>query len=681
MSTQEVKRKLAAILSADVKGYSRLMGGDEEWTVRTLSAYREIMRGLVQQHRGRVVDTPGDNVLAEFASVVDAVQCSVEIQQVLRAKNAVLPENRRMEFRIGINLGDVIEEGDSIYGDGVNIAARLEGLADAGGICISESAYQQIENKVPLRYQYLGEHQVKNISKPVRAYRAQIEPEVAGKVIGEKKVKPRQWQRVAIGLVVAVIVVVGAVVIWKLYTPSAPQPEVASKEKITTPQPEKPSATIPTAPAPAVETAPKEKVMPPSPQKVSKTITPSPLVDKAHPKKIALPLYDKPSIAVLPFVNMSEDPKQEFLSDGISEEIINALVRWPPILVIPRSSTFIYKGKSIDVKRVGQEMGVRYVLEGSVRREENRVRITAQLVDASTLQHLFSERYERDMKDIFAIQDEITMKILAAMRVSLYGDGVASLPGKRTKNIEAYVKILEAGVFAQVINRASLAHARRLAEEAIALDPGYARAYSTLAGAIANEVSIGVYENRREALERAMPLAEKGVQLDDSSGVGHGILGVIAIYLNRDYEKAIAEGERAVALEPNSVLAQYLLGMFLNWGGRTEEAIPILKKAVSLSPIPHPNALSNLAQACRIARRYEEAVAACRQALQREPNHMTLHLTLAATFAEMGKMEEARAEATEVLRIDPKYTPPRPTWKDQAEVDRYIDALRKAGLK
>src|SRR5512136_2023845 len=213
MTTQEVKRKLTAILSADVKGYGRLMGEDEEWTVRTLSAYREIMRGLIQQHRGRVVDAPGDNVLAEFASVVDAVQCAVEIQQVLRAKNAMLPENRRMEFRIGINLGDVIEEGEQIYGDGVNIAARLEGLAEAGGICISESAYQQIENKLPLRYEYLGEHQVKNIAKPVRAYRAQIESEATGKVIGEKKVKPRQWQRASIGLAVAVIVVVAAVVI------------------------------------------------------------------------------------------------------------------------------------------------------------------------------------------------------------------------------------------------------------------------------------------------------------------------------------------------------------------------------------------------------------------------------------------------------------------------------------
>jgi adenylate cyclase len=262
MSTQEIKRKLTAILSADVKGYSRLMGEDEEWTFRTLSTYKEVMRGLIQQYRGRVVDTPGDNVLAEFASVVDAMQCAVEIQQVLRARNALLPENRRMEFRIGINVGDVIEEGDSIYGDGVNIAARLEGLAEGGGICLSESAYQQIENKLPLSYKYLGEHQVKNIVKPIRVYRAQIEPEAA---IG-KKPKLREWQRVALGFVFAVIVVVSAMSIWKSYISPAPQREMTSKEKITTPLLEKPLPTVP----PPTEVVPKERSAPPSPGKASK---------------------------------------------------------------------------------------------------------------------------------------------------------------------------------------------------------------------------------------------------------------------------------------------------------------------------------------------------------------------------------------------------------------------------
>jgi adenylate cyclase len=333
-----------------------------------------------------------------------------------------------------------------------------------------------------------------------------------------------------VGLVIVLIIIVAAVVVWKIYTPPTPQPEIVSKEKIVAPQAEKPSATIPVISAPSVETAPKEKVTPPSPEKVSKTITPSPPVDKADPKKMALPLPDKPSIAVLPFVNMSDDPKQEFFSDGISEDIINALVRWPPILVIPRASSFIYKGKSVDVKQVGREMGVRYVLEGSVRREGNRVRITVQLIDATTLQHLFSERYEREMKDIFAIQDEITMKVLTAMQVSLYGFGTQFLPEKGTKNIEAYVKILEADVHIQIMNRASQAQAKQLAEEAIALDPEYARAYSRLAGVIGNEFLLGVYEkNPREALERAMALAQKAIQLDDSASDAHSVLRYMAL--------------------------------------------------------------------------------------------------------------------------------------------------------
>jgi len=266
MTTQEVKRKLVAILSADVKGYSRLMEEDEKGTVRTLNAYKEVMTNFIQQHHGRVVDAPGDNVLADFASVVDAVECAVEIQKELKTRNAELPENRRMEFRIGVNLGDVIEDGEQILGDGVNIAARLESLSEAGGICISGTAYDHVENKLSLGYQYLGEQAVKNIAKPVRVYRVLMEPEEAGKMIGEKKAKPKRWQKLALGLIVVVIVVTAAIIIWKFYTPSGPQPEVASKEKIAVAPSEKPSVTVPTSPAPSVEPALKEKVTPPSPE-------------------------------------------------------------------------------------------------------------------------------------------------------------------------------------------------------------------------------------------------------------------------------------------------------------------------------------------------------------------------------------------------------------------------------
>jgi TolB-like protein/class 3 adenylate cyclase len=421
MTAEKFKRKLTAILSADVKGYSRLMGTDEEATLRTLQEYKEVMASSIQHHRGRIVGTAGDSVLAEFASVVDAVQCAVEIQQVLRAKNDLLPEDRRMDFRMGINLGDVIEEGDTIYGDGVNIAARLEGMAEAGGICISESAYQQIKNKLPLRYDYLGEHEVKNIAEPVRVYRAQVEPEAASsKLSRQKKPVGKPLSKAALAII-AVVVIVGAVILYQfVLRPSHPKMEVASKEKM------------------------------------------------------AFPLPDKPSIAVLPFVNMSEDPKQEFLCDGITESIITALSRVPRLFVIARDSTFTYKGKPVKVKQVSEELGVQYVLEGSVQRSGDRVRITAQLIDALTGNHLWAESYDRDLKDIFALQDEITMKVLTATAGKLTREDQILSAGKYFKGkqgLDCYLKIMEGEKYRAGFNIEDNRMARRIAEEAIALCP------------------------------------------------------------------------------------------------------------------------------------------------------------------------------------------------------------------
>jgi len=359
MITGDVKRKLTAIFSADVEGYSSLMEEDELATVETLTSHKGIMGKLIKQYRGRVVDSTGDNLLAEFISVVDAVQCAVEVQQVLSAKNEALSENRRMNFRIGINLGDVIEEGEVIYGDGVNVAARVESLAEGGGISISGTAYDQLGKKLPLGYEYIGEQSVKNIEKPVRVYRVLPQAEAAGKVIGEKRPISRHWRWAA----VALIVVVGALVIWNFYF--------------------------------------------------------RPPFEPASVERMAFALPDKPSIAVLPFVNMSEDPKQEYFSDGLTEEIITALSKVPRLFVIARNSTFSYKGKSVKVNQVAEELGVRYVLEGSVRKAGDRVRITAQLIDALGGHHLWAERYEKDLKDIFALQDEITMKIVTSLQVSL----------------------------------------------------------------------------------------------------------------------------------------------------------------------------------------------------------------------------------------------------------------------
>jgi TolB-like protein/class 3 adenylate cyclase len=679
MTTQEVKRKLAAILSADVKGYSRLMGEDEEGTIRTLNAYKEVITGFVQKHQGRVVGTAGDSMLAEFASVVDAVRCAVGIQEELKDRNKELSEDRRMEFRIGVNLGDVVENGDTIYGDGVNIAARLESLAEAGGICISGTAYDQVENKLSLGYQYLGEQTVKNIAKPVRVYRVLMEPGAAGKVIGEKKAKPRQWQMATMGLVIGVIVVVAAVVIWKLYTPPAPKPEVAPKEKVIVSQPEKVTATVP----PSKEVTPKEKAVPALPEKVTKpTPFPVPKMEVASKEKMAFPLPDKPSIAVLPFVNMSGDPKKDYLSDGITEEIINALSKLPTIFVIARNSTFTYKGKPVKVQQVSEEMGVQYVMEGSVQWSGDRVRITVQLIDALKGHHLFSERYDRELKDIFALQDEISMKALMAMRVALRGED-ARRSEKETKNLDAYLKLQQAWEHIQVVNKDKVALARPLVEEALALDPGYASAYAALANVNIGEVYVGASKSPRESLDRAEELAKKALTLNDSNFYAHTILSLTYIF-KKQFDKAISPAEKAVALSPNSAWACFMFGTALFHSERFEEAIPHFKKSLRLSPIPIGQCLNNLAGAYRFLGRYDEAIATFKKLLQLQPDYLPARASLAATYVMAGREEEARAEAAEVMRIDPQFSLERfaKTFPfRQALVDQLVEAWRKAGLK
>ena len=630
MTTQEVKRKLVAIFSADVKSYSRLMGEDEEGTIRILNAYKEVLTGFIQRHQGRVVGTAGDSMLAEFASVVDAVRCAVGIQEELKDRNKELSENRRMEFRIGVNLGDVVEDGEQILGDGVNIAARLESLSEAGGICISGTAFDHVRNKLDLGYEYLGEQTVKNIALPVRVYKVLMESEAAGKVIGEKR--PRQSQKVALGLVVAVIVVVAAVAIWRFYLrPTAPV-EVASKAKM------------------------------------------------------AFPLPDKPSIAVLPFAYTSGDSKYEYLSDGITDDIITALSKSSQLFVIGRNSTFTYKGKPVKFQQVSEEMGVRYVLEGSLQFSGDRLRVAAQLIDALTGYHLFSERYDRELKDIFATQDEIAMKILTATRVALTQGEEARMFGKGTKSLEAYLKLLQAREHHEVFTKESQALARQLAEEAIVLDPGYALAYSYAAMAIAHEVIVGAYTNPREALERGMKLVQKAIALDDSLAHPHQILSKYYIYLNKDYEKGIAEAERAVTLEPNSVDAYIQLGGNLRWAGRCAEAIPIFKKAMRLSPIPPHVCLLDLACCYRFTGQNEESIALLRRILQKEPNQLVAISSLIFSLLRAGKEDEARAEAEKLLRIDPKFSVERYAEavsyaQGQSAADATVKLLRKVGLK
>ncbi len=485
------------------------------------------------------------------------------------------------------------------------------------------------------------------------------------------------------GLVIGVIVVVAAIVIWKFYIPSAPQPEVTPKEKIVVSQPEK----APTVAPPSTEVAPKEKVTPPSPEKVSKpTVPPAPKVEVASKEKMAFPLPDKPSIAVLPFTNMSGEKELEYFSDGLAEGIINGLSKSEHIFVIARNSTFTYKGKPVKVKQVAEEMGVRYVIEGSVQREGDRVRITVQLIDALTGHHLFSERYDRDLKDILNLQDEITMKVLTAVQVKLtMGEG-ARIYEKGTKNLDAYLKVLQAREYkGGTMNKERVERAMQLLEEAIALDPEYAYAYSILSTAHFDLVIIGASESPRESLQRAVELGKKAVALDDSNSTVHASLTFPYIYL-REFDKAISEAEKAMSLSPNSATAYFALGTALASAGRPQEAIPMLQKSLRLSPIPvHSQVLGILASSYSGLGQYEEAIATYKKVLQiYGPDHLMAHLGLAITYALMDREKEARAEGAEVLRIDPKFSLERcikglPC--DQSRKDRIADALRKAGLK
>ena len=402
------------------------------------------------------------------------------------------------------------------------------------------------------------------------------------------------------------------------------------------------------------------------------------------PETQPLPLPDKPSIAVLPFVNLSGDPEQEYFSDGITEEIITALSKTPKLFVNARNSSFTYKGKSVKVQQVGRELGVRYVLEGSVRKSKDRVRITAQLVDANTGHHLWADRYDRDLKDIFALQDEITMKILRALQVKLTEGEQARIYGKGTDNLEAYVKFLQSREHFLRMNKQGSMRARQLAKEAIALDPEYAGPYTILAHTHMMDFWFEFSESPEESMKLAAEAAQKALTLDDSYPGTH--IGLCSLYImQRQHDKAIAAGERAVVLSPSGASAHSSLGTALIFAGRPNEAIPLYKKALSLNPFPPSSLLRNLGIAYRMAGLYEKAITEYKKALQLNPDDLFTRLGLAVTYVSLGREEEARAEAAEVLRIHPKfsleYHAKTIPLKNQADVDYIIASLRKAGLK
>ena len=628
MSAEKYKRKLAAVLSASAVEYGYLMGEDEAATLQTLKGHRQVMCSLVEKHQGRVVDTRGDNLLAVFASVVDALECAVGIQKELKGRNEELPKERRMPIRIGIHLGDIIEEEGKIYGDGVNVAALLDSLADGGGICVSRSAHDQVKNKLDVGYQDLGQHGVETIAEPVRVYRVVLEPDPKWKMIGKTWSRMKRWQKVALTIGIALFQVGGGLVVKKYF--------------------DRP---------------------------------PSPPVSTASVQKAALPFPDKPSIAVLPFENMTGDPKQEYFADGFTEQIITSLSKISSLFVISRNSTFTYKGKPVKVQQVSEELGVRYVLEGSVQKISSRIRINVQLIDAISGRHLWAESYDRDLKDIFGLQDEVILKITSAMSVNLTAGEQARAWAEGTKSLEAYLKFMQGREYLRG-NRESNALARRLAEETIALDPKYANAYALLGATHWKDVYLGT-SRPKESIAKAIELTQKALAMNGSLADARSRLGVLYSWSGR-YDEGIAEAERGVELDPNSGDANFFLAMVLRYAGKSKEAIPVIRKALRLEPMAPDIYVQNLALLYFQTGDCREAIAACEKGLKRQPDDLNSHVIMAAVYGSCGREAEARKEAAEVLRINPKFTVESYAailpYKNPSDRDRTAQGLRKAGM-
>jgi adenylate cyclase len=657
MTQEKPKRKVAVILQADAKDYTRLMSEDELETTSRLNIYKETIAGIIQRYQGRKMDAPGDHFLVEFSGAGEAVQCAVEVQKELKGRNAEVPEDRRMEFRIGINLGEVIEEGERIYGDGVNIAGRVSGMADGGGICISGNVYDRVKGKLALGYEYLGKQTARDIPGPIRIYRVLTKPGgLAFTIRRWKRAGLRQWKHVDPILKIIIGLAVAANAVWQMYPLiSNSNFRILSKEGMVSLFSQKSST--PLQPALPVKAASKEKMG-------------------------SLP--ELPSIAVLPFVNMSGDPKQEFFSDGITESIITALSKVPKLLVIARNSTFTYKGKAVKVKQIGEELGVQYVLEGSVQTSLDRIRINAQLIDASNGVHIWAERYDRDLKDIFVVQDEVTSKILTALRVKITEGDQALYRDKGLRNLDCSLKLLEGFNYSYRFDLEGNNKARQMAKEALALCPESSEAYYLLAITQLMDYWFGSSEHPSESIEKAIDLAEKAIALDDNYAEPHGLLSHL-YSIERDYEKAIMEGKRAVALNPNGADVHAWYAMSLTYAGRPEEAIPLFQKAFRLNPLGPSWYFQNYGHTLRMAGRFEEAVLAYKKALQLSPNNLSVRINLAAAYSMWGAEKEARAEAAEVLRINPKfsldyYVATLP-YKDRSVIDNLVQACRRAGLR
>ena len=585
-------RKLAAILAADVVGYSRLASIDEDRILARLRALRsDLIDPTIAVHNGRVIKRTGDGALVEFRSVVDAVRCAIEVQNGMIERNAGVPQDRCIEFRIGIYLGDVVEESDGdLMGDGVNIASRLEGVAAPGTICLSEDAYRQVKARLDLSVSDLGDTQLKNIAEPIRVYSLRIG-------------SPPQAQAAAI-------------------------PE-----------------------------------LPPT------------LAPKVPPPKL--------SIAVLPFSNMSGDPEQEYFADGISEDTITALSKLSQLFVIARNSSFTFKGRNVNVQEVGRSLGVRYVLEGSVRKSGNRVRITAQLIDATTGGHLWAERFDRDLTDIFTVQDDVTQHIVSALAVNLTEADRQQLAPKHSGSTEAYDYFLRGRELWHRLGKETNLAARDLLQRAVGLDQRFAAAHAFLALTHVLDYLNQWSSSPPTSLEQAEEAAIRAVALDDGDPWSHWALGFINLYMRR-HDEAVSEAERAIALNPNFAEGHVSLGEALHYSGRSEEALRCFDRGMALNPYFPDVLLHFRALASFQLGRYEEAVDLLNQRLTRNPGTDVSRALLAASYGHLGRLDDARAAWHEVLRVNPDYSLEYRRkvlpYKNPDDFELVVKGLRKAGV-
>ena len=615
------KRKLAIILSADVKAFSRLVEADEEGTLRTLKTYRAAIDALISHHDGRIVGTAGDSVLAEFVSPVEAARCAAEIQDELARRNAALPPERRLEFRIGINLGDVIVEGADLFGNGVNIAARLQALADPGGIFISGGIYDQIKAPLAFGYEFLGAQKVKNIAEPVRVYR--VHRDRAAALASRSAQRRRRW---ALNAVVAALILAGALGVWHGIPLLAPV-----IERLTVASP------------------------------------PAPVTDRA-------------SIAVLPFANQSGGD-DDYFSDGLTEDLISALGRFSSLTVMSWNAVASYKDQAVRPERLAQDLGVRYVVDGSVRRAGDRLRVTTRLSDAERGDLLGSQRYDEAIDDVFALQDEITRRIVRTLAIEVTNLEQERTRAKPTDNLSAYDYYLKGRQEYRKFERPANFRAQEMFVKAIELDHSYADAYAALAWTHSKAAELGWTFQPDEALEHAFELGQTALRLDPSNESAHVLLAVVHSY-RKNFELALRELERAHELNPNASEYQSDRGWVLLLSGRSAAAIESLEEVLRSDPNPKPNAFSNLATAYYFQGRYNDAIAALEGAIGRHPQHVPLHIALTAAYAEAGRADDAARAAEEVRRLHPFFEADLygEVFHDPAQRDRIRSSLRKAGL-